>query len=498
MRATRARCCGLPDPWWADAVVYQIYPRSFQDSDGDGIGDLPGIAHRLDELAALGVDALWLSPIYPSPLADGGYDISDHTGVDARLGTVDDVAGLAARVHARGMRLLLDLVPNHTSIEHPWFREHPDRYVWADAPANNWRAAFGGPAWTRDERTGRFYLHSFYPEQPDLDWRSPAVAAAMQDVIRTWLARGVDGFRIDAIDRIGKHPDLLDDPPATGPPPFPQPPDAAAIAHVHSRHFAPALASALGALRAAAGDAFLVGEVYQPTAELQPYLAHLDCAFVFELLFAPWTATAVGDVIARAAPLDRPAWVLSNHDFGHIGSRIGAAQQPAAAMLLLTLPGAVFLYQGDEIGLLDGPGGDPPADRYGRDGHRHPMQWDASPTGGFTAGTPWLPAVDPATRNVADERRDPASMWSLHRDLIRLRRGLRGPLEPVAAEADGLLAYRRGDVLVALNLGTADIGAVGASRVGRMTRGAEVLRATPGAGEDGRIPPGGGIMLRLS
>jgi alpha-glucosidase len=498
MRATRVRWCGLPDPWWADAVVYQIYPRSFQDADGDGIGDLPGIAQRLDELAALGVDALWLSPMYPSPLADGGYDVTDFTGVDPRLGTVHDVVGLADAAHARGMRLLLDLVPNHTSIEHPWFREHPDWYIWADAPANNWRAAFGGSVWTRDERTGRFYLHSFFEEQPDLDWRNPAVAAAMQDVVRTWLRRGVDGFRLDALDCLGKHPDLRDDPPATGPPPFPEPPDAEALERRHSRSWTPAVGPALGALRSAAGDAFLVGEVYRPTAELGPYLAHLDCAFVFELLFSEWRVDAVGDVIAGAACLDRPAWVLSNHDFGRFGSRVSAAQQPAAAMLLLTLPGAVFLYQGDEIGLLDGPGGDPPHDRYNRDRARHPMQWDSSPAGGFTAGTPWLPAVDPATRNVADERRDPASLWSLHRDLIRLRRGLRGPLEPVAGDADGLLAYRRGDVLVALNLGTADIGVVGTSRVGQLTESAEVLIATPGVGGGGRIPPGGGIILRLS
>jgi alpha-glucosidase len=481
--------------WWEDAVVYQIYPRSFQDSDGDGIGDLPGIVRRLDDLAALGVDALWLSPMYPSPLADGGYDIADFTGVDPRLGTVADVAALAAGAHARGMRLLLDLVPNHTSIEHPWFRSHPDRYVWADAPANNWRAAFGGPAWTQDERTGRFYLHSFFPEQPDLDWRNPAVAAAMQDVMRTWLGRGVDGFRVDAIDRIGKHPDLLDDPPATAPPPFPEPADDAVLEHRHSRNWPPAIASGLAALRAGAGDAFLVGEVYRPTADLGMYLAHLDCAFVFELLFAPWDAPAIGDVVARAAALDRPAWVLSNHDFGRIATRVGEAQRAAAAMLLLTLPGAVFLYQGDEIGLLEGPGGDPPVDRYNRDRARHPMQWDASPNGGFTTGTPWLPAVDPAARNVADQRRDPASVWSLHRDLIALRRQLADGFELLAAEPGGLLAYRRGDVVVALNLGSAPIDVSSGRQLGEW---GEVLLASPGAGRDSSIPPGGGVIFRAA
>ena len=214
---------------------------------------------------------------------------------------------------------------------------------------------------------------------------------------------------------------------------------------------------ALAGLRAAAGDAFLVGEVYLPTADLGPYLDHLSSAFVFELLFAEWRADLVGALVARAARLAHPAWMLSNHDFSRVGTRIGERNQPAAAMLLLTLPGTVFLYQGDEIGLLDGPDGDPPDDRFGRDRHRHPMQWDAGPQGGFTTGAPWLPPIDPAVRNVAGQRADPASLWSLHHDLIALRRELGGGLELVAAEEGGLLAYRRGDVLVALNLGAATL-----------------------------------------
>jgi alpha-glucosidase len=473
----------VTDPW-RDAVVYQVYPRSFQDSDGDGVGDIRGITSRLDELSALGVDAVWLSPMYPSPLADGGYDITDFTGVDPRLGTLDDLAELIAAAHRRGMRLLLDLVPNHTSIEHPWFRDHPDRYIWADEPANNWRAAFGGPAWTRDDRTGRWYLHSFYPEQPDLDWRNPAVPAAMGDVVHTWLGRGVDGFRVDAIDTLGKHPDLIDDPPATGPPPFPKPSDAAALDLRHSHNWTPALRPALAALRAAAGDAFLVGEVYRPTDELGPYLESLTCAFVFELLFSPWEAEPIGAALGRASGLGGAAWVLSNHDFGRIGTRIGERNQRAAAMLLLTLPGPVFLYQGDEIGLLEGPGGDPPVDRYNRDRARHPMQWDSGPQGGFTTGTPWLPAVDPAQRNVAGQRADPGSLWSLHRDLIATRRGLRGDLELVAADPGGLLAYRRGDVLVALNLGRDALD---------LPAGEPLLRTHPG---DPGLRAGGGAILR--
>ncbi len=490
----------MSNDWWRDAVVYQIYPRSFQDSDGDGLGDLRGIAARLDDLKTLGVDALWLSPMYPSPFADGGYDIADFTGVDPRLGSVADVVELAAQAHTRGMRLLLDLVPNHTSIAHPWFREHPDRYVWADAPANNWRAAFGGPAWSRDAATGRAYLHSFYPEQPDLDWRNPAVAAAMQEVVRTWLARGVDGFRLDAIDRLGKHPDLLDEPPATVPPAFPETPDSAALEHRYSRNYAPALGPALAALRAAAGDAFLVGEVYLPTQGLHPYLAHLSSAFVFELLFAPWRADVVGEVIARGALLEHPAWMFSNHDFSRVGSRLGEHNLPAAAVLLLTLPGTVFLYQGDEIGLLDGPDGDPPDDRFGRDRARHPMQWDSSPAGGFTTATPWLATVDPAVRNVADQRADPRSLYSLHRRLIELRRGLRGGLDLVAARPDGLLAYRRGDVLVVLNLGAEPV-AVGPHLPIDNSSGCqlgEVLLATPGAGDGAVLAPGSGAIFRTA
>ena len=283
--------------------VIEIYPRSFQDSDGDGVGDLRGVLARVDHLVELGVDAVWLSPFYPSPFADGGYDISDFTGVDPRLGTVADVRALADELHARGMALLLDLVPCHTSIEHPWFREQPERYVWADGPVNNWRAAFGGPAWSRDGRTGRWYLHSFFPEQPDLDWRRPGVVEAMQQVVRFWVGHGADGFRVDAIDRVAKHLDLLDDPPRTEPFPFPEPPDVAALDRRNSSHWIPGLAGPLGALRAAAAGAFLVGEVYRPTAELGPYLDHLDTAFVFELMFAPWRADAVAAVVERGAGL---------------------------------------------------------------------------------------------------------------------------------------------------------------------------------------------------
>src|SRR5918992_3650706 len=231
--------------WWRDAVVYQVYPRSFQDSTGDGVGDLRGIRSKLDHLVRLGVDALWLSPIYPSPLADLGYDVSDYTDVDSVYGTLADFDLLVESAHDRGLRVLLDIVPCHTSIEHPWFREHPEWYIWADKP-NNWLSAFGGSAWTRLGES--FYLHSFYPEQPDLDWRNPDVVAAMQDVIRFWLARGVDGYRVDAIDRLLKDPELRDDPPAAEPFGLPLSPAEAELSLAHSRN-APDTAEALAAIR---------------------------------------------------------------------------------------------------------------------------------------------------------------------------------------------------------------------------------------------------------
>jgi glycosidase len=412
-------------PWWQNAVVYQIYPRSFQDSDGDGVGDLAGIERRLDHLTWLGVDALWLSPIYPSPLADMGYDVSDYEAVDPVYGDLGAFDRLLGAAHDRGLKLLMDLVPCHTSIEHAWFREHPDWYIWSgrDGPANNWRASFGGIAWSPDPfaRGCGWYLHSFYPEQPDLDWRNPEVVAAMQDVLRFWLDRGVDGFRLDAIDRLVKDADLRDDPPTSAPFALPLQDEYAELEHLYSTN-SPDIHEALRAIRSAAGDALLVGEVYLPSAEVTPYLEHLDLAFAFELFHAPWeraqdAAEATRDALGASA-----AWVLSNHDFPRVATRWGAEHVREAAELLLTLPGTAFVYQGEEIGMADGPGASPPIDRAGRDGARHPMQWDASPGGGFTTGAPWLPMVDPAERNVARQRDDPDSLLNLYRRLIAARR----------------------------------------------------------------------------
>ena len=471
-------------PWWQNAVVYQIYPRSFQDSDGDGFGDLNGIRSRLDHLVELGVDGFWLSPIYPSPNADWGYDVSDYTNVHPDFGTLDDFDRLVTAARERGLRVLLDLIPNHTSVEHPWFRERPDLYVWADEPPNNWLAAFGGPAWSRDPKTGRYYRHSFYPEQPDLDWRNPAVHDAIADVIRFWRARGVDGFRVDAIDQISKDPELRDDPPATEPPPLPLGDSYARLQHVHSRNWQ-GVERLLEPLREAAGDALLVGEVYQPTSKLRPYLGIFDRVFAFEFLFSEWDAARLAEVIGPAAELGRVAWVMSNHDFARIATRVGGENARVAATLLLTLAGTAFLYQGDEIGLHEGPDVEPPFDRAGRDRLRHPMQWEPEPKGGFTTGNPWLPLVDPERTSVAAQRDDPGSLLSLYRRLIELRRSL-GPGFDLLGAEDDVLSYRRGRHAVMLNF-------AGAARPAPAT--GEVVLATEPVGT-GQLPPRSAVIVK--
>ena len=413
------------------------------------MGDLPGIRSRLDHLAWLGVDALWLSPVYPSPMHDFGYDVSDYKDIGPVFGSLDDLDALVAAASERGMGVLMDIVPCHTSIEHPWFRDHPDWYIWAEEP-NNWSSAFGGPAWSRSPTGGsRYYLHSFYPEQPDLDWRNPELVAAMQDVLRFWLDRGVSGYRIDAIDRLLKDPQLRDDPPAAEPFGLPLREDEAKLALTHSRN-APDTGEALARIREACGSAFLVGEVYLPSARWQPYLDHFDAVFAFELLHAPWRAEALREALEATTRVPGAAWALSNHDFGRLTTRFGVENARAALVLLLTLPGTAFLYQGDEIGQPDAPPGESRFDRAGRDRFRHPMQWDASPSGGFTSGRSWLDAVNPAECNVEAQRQDADSMVAMVRELVMLRRELGDELELLEAEP-GVLAYRRGAHVVAIN-----------------------------------------------
>ncbi len=438
--------------WWQHAVVYQIYPRSFMDSNGDGIGDLEGVRQRLDHLAWLGVDALWLSPVYPSPMADFGYDVADYAGVDPVFGTLDDFDALLAAVHARGMKLLLDFVPNHTSDRHPWFvqsrssRDNAKRdwYIWRDrrpagGPPNNWLSNFGGSAWEWDETTGQYYYHAFLKEQPDLNWRNPAVEGAMFDVLRFWLARGVDGFRVDVIWHLMKDEQFRDNPPNPEFGPGMSPYRSLITTFSADRPEVHDLITRMRRVLAEYGDRLLLGEIYLPIDRLVAYYGPAGPAphvpFNFQLIQLPWTSTAIGsaiDAYERTLPAGAlPAWVIGNHDKPRVARRLGAAQARVAAMLLLTLRGIPTIYYGDELGLrgvavppgesVDPKGRNLPG--LGRDAERTPMQWDGSANAGFTAGTPWLPVQkDFGRTNVEAERQDARSMLSLYRHLLDLRR----------------------------------------------------------------------------
>lgn len=438
--------------WWDGAVIYQIYPRSFADGNGDGIGDLAGILERLDHLAgtddSLGVDAIWVSPIYPSPQHDFGYDISDYTDVAGEYGTLADADALIAACHERGIRFLMDLVPCHTSIEHPWFvearasRSSPKRdwYIWSDpAPdggvPTNWEAVFGGSTWEWDEASGQYYLHSFYPEQPDLNWRNPAVAEAMAEVMRFWFRRGVDGFRVDAIFAAIKDDLLRDNPPDRRPHVIPGLGGNAGQDPLWSMN-RPEVHDVIRHLRAVADEfpgRLLVGEAYLPMEELAGYLGHdrddeFHLAFNFELLLSPWEHRHLTLAIERSEAFHPsgvlPTYAFSNHDQSRQAARWGERRARAAAFLLLALRGVAVIYAGEEIGMVDAEPSmlpEPPFDRAGRDGYRTPLQWDGSPTAGFTSGDPWLPIVDAATRNVAGQRDDPGSIMALYRRLIGAR-----------------------------------------------------------------------------
>ncbi|MBW3626754.1 MAG: DUF3459 domain-containing protein [Actinobacteria bacterium] len=454
-------------PWWKSAVIYQIYPRSFADSaprsDGVAVGDLEGIRRRLDHLVWLGVDALWLSPVYRSPMADFGYDVSDHCDIDPLFGTLDDFDRLLADAHGRGLRVILDWVPNHTSDRHPWFvesrssRDAPRRhwYVWRDpapggGPPNNWRAAFADvPAWTFDEATGQYYLHLFLPEQPDLNWGEPGVVEAMHDVLRFWLDRGVDGFRADVVHAIGKDPALPDDSP-----------EAALLpkSSTNDHHSTHALLRDIRALLDGyPGDRMMVGEVYLlDTAQVATYYGagdELHLAFNFPPLYTPWDAALwrqrLDEVDRHVTPVGGwPTWVLSNHDNPRHRTRYGSeARARAAAVLLLTLRGTPFLYAGEELGLEDAEV--PPermVDPGGRDGCRAPIPWEPGPAHGWH-GEPWLPwPPDPDRRNAATLGHDDGSIVHLYRRLLSARRASPalslGHLE-VVPSPDGVLAWAR-------------------------------------------------------
>lgn len=464
--------------WWQAGIIYQIYPRSFQDSNGDGVGDIPGIITRLDYVQSLGVTAVWLSPIFPSPMADFGYDISDYQAVDPLFGSLADFDDLLTEVHNRGMKLILDFVPNHTSSQHPWFLEsrssrgNPKRdwYMWHDAlpdgsPPNNWLSAFGGSGWEWDEPTQQYYYHGFLKEQPDLNWRNPAVQEAMFTAMRFWLDKGVDGFRVDVIWHLIKDEQLRDNPINPDYQPHMATYDQLLPVYSTDQPDVHALIRQMRQLVDAYEDRLLIGEIYLPVQQLMTYYgvdgneAHLP--FNFQLLLLPWDAhqiaTAIDEYEQALPGQGWPNWVLGNHDRPRIASRVGAEQARVAALLLLTLRGTPTLYYGDEIGMRDvaipfdevqDPQGlNMPEKNLSRDPERTPMQWSHEPNAGFTEGKPWLRlARDFARQNVGQQQADPYSMLTFYKRLINIRQqepSLNvGDYRPVYSDAQ-LIAYIR-------------------------------------------------------
>jgi alpha-glucosidase len=487
-------------PWWASAVFYQIYPRSYADGNGDGTGDLIGVRQHLDHLVALGVDAIWLSPFYRSPMADGGYDVADPCDVDPLFGTLADFDALLADAHERGLRVTIDIVPNHFSDRHVWFQQalaaepgSPERarFIFRDGrgrngelPPNNWPSMFGGPAWTRLP-DGQWYLHLFAPEQPDLDWSNPEVPDEFERIMRFWLDRGVDGFRVDVAHGIAKEPGLPDM-------------DLALIRsrrRAHSAHMPDAEDLRFDRdgvhqyherfrriLDSYPGDRMAVGEAWvADSARLARYVAPggLNLTFNFQLVEAPWGAETFRSAIDRSlhamSEVGAPCtWVLANHDVNRISTRygggpVGLARARAAALVQLSLPGAAYIYNGDELGLanVDLPDEalqDPAWERTGhkvrgRDGERVPVPWSGTePPYGFTTGaSTWLPMPDDWARlTVAAEEADPSSPLHVYRTALQLRRklaGLQGEDLTWLETPDGCLAFRRGDLSVWLNAG---------------------------------------------
>ncbi|HTZ94154.1 MAG TPA: alpha-amylase family glycosyl hydrolase [Streptosporangiaceae bacterium] len=479
-------------PWWHGAVLYQLYVRSWRDSNGDGYGDLGGIIEQLDHLAWLGVDGVWLSPTMPSPDQDWGYDVSDYTAVHPELGTLGDLDALVTAAAERGIRVLLDLVPNHTSSAHPWFldavsardAEHRDYYVWADparsgGPPNNWLDATGQPAWHWDAGTSQYYLHNFLPGQPDLNWWLPSVHAEFREILRFWFDHGIAGFRIDVAHGLYKDAELRDNPPL--PPGSGTMDGRFGLRPVYNAN-RPETHSVYRDWRKIAESysppRLLLGETWVGDLDrLASYYGdddELQLAFNFPAAFAdfsePGLATVVTDTLAALPPDACPVWTGSNHDIGRFPSRWcgGDERKTRLALLVLaTLPGAVVLYYGDEIGMTDVDvparlqrdlmtlGGENP--QGNRDRARTPMRWDSSAGGGFSAAQPWLP-IGPAAVNVADQVSDPGSVLWLCRRLLALRRaelaGSPACLERLPAPA-GVFAYRTGQLQVVANL-TAD------------------------------------------
>ena len=469
-------------PWWQRATIYQIYPRSFKDSNGDGIGDLKGILEKLDYLVELGIQAIWLSPFYPSPMADFGYDVADYCNVDPLFGDLAAFDALLMAAHKRNLKLIIDWVPNHTSDQHPWFIEarssrnasKRDWYIWRDprpdgSAPNNWGSFFGGPAWTLDPTTGQYYLHQFVKEQPELNWRNPELRAAMLDTLRFWLKRGVDGFRMDVIGLIVKDEQLRDNPPdPNASPNLPANDLSGRQIHVYTED-QPEVHEIIRAIRKVLDeydDRCGIGELF---GELPRWLRYygetgdeLQLPFNFRLIYQPWQPAAIRrsvDEMEAALPgFAWPNYVLGNHDQPRLASRLGGqAQARLAAMLLLTLRGTPTLYYGDEIGLENGvippekiqdPQGKNLGPARTRDVARTPMQWNTAPFAGFSTAEPWLPAsADYATRNVESQSRDPKSILNLYRHLLKLRKNIpalnRGDYAPLDLGVSDCYGYVR-------------------------------------------------------
>jgi alpha-glucosidase len=496
-----------PRLWWRDGAIYQIYPRSYADTTGNGLGDLKGIISRLDYLKDLGIDAIWLSPIYPSPDIDFGYDVSDYTSIDPRLGTMEDFDCLVAEAHHRNIRLVLDLVLNHTSDQHSWFREsrqsrtnpYHDWYLWQDAkpggrPPNNWQSIFGGPAWEFDPVRKQYYYHMFYKQQPDLNWHNPSVRQAMLDVFRFWLERGVDGFRLDVFNVYFKHPEYLDNPTRfLGLRPFDR---------QHHRYDVDQpdmipLVEEIRQLLDSYPERYVVGETFLSNPINAARYANskmLHASFNFEFMARFWHPRPFLRAIQAwedaLGPDAWPNYVLNNHDVRRSASRYGRGEDDerlkVAAALLLTQRGTPFIYYGEEIGMRDIPImrshiKDPIGRQYwpfykGRDGCRSPMQWDDSPNAGFSGVDPWLPVHDNYnSRNVAAQCADRNSLYHFYRRLLALRREypalVEGMFQPLTFHPSSVLGYLRETagqtILVALNFSRRPVSLILGSEMSR-------------------------------
>jgi alpha-glucosidase len=525
--------------WWQRSVIYQLWLRSYCDSNGDGSGDLAGLLRKLDYIQWLGVDAIWLSPIYPSPMLESGYDITDFTGINALFGSLDDFDRLLAEAHRRDLKVIIDFVPNHTSDAHPWFqesrasRDNPRRdwYLWCDprpdgSPPNNWVGCFGGSAWTFDRETEQYYYHAFLPQQPDLNLRNPAVQGAICDAMRFWLARGVDGFRMDAVWHMIKDDQLRDNPINEQFTPL-LPPDN--VVHPVYTRDRPEVHDVIAMMRRVVDefDARMIGgELYVGLDTMMQYYGtpekpELHMPFNLQLSVIAWDEKTIPDYVqAYLAAMPShgwPNWALGTHDASRILSRAGIGQARLGAMLLLTLRGTPTVYYGDEIGMHDV---DIPRDKIsdlreilvpylglGRDPARTPMQWDGQPHAGFTTGTPWLPlAGDHERVNVNVQTDDPRGMMALYRRLLALRRAspalIAGSFQVVLRDGP-VLVYRRDTadqhLLVALNFSAEPrtVSLVARAPGGRLLLSTHLDRADESTGDRLALRGDEGLLIAL-